>query len=296
MNNQTPHSNTPHLPHDLDHTLVANSFNKVAPHYAKHALLQHQVARSLSERLDDLALTPLKIADIGCGSGGLCTLISQQYPSADLYAVDIAPQMVAIAQQQCQRSNNHFLCANSQQIPFASQQFDVVASNLMLQWCSDYSSVLREFKRILKPQGVLLFSSLGPDTLQELKTSWTTVDDYTHINAFVDLHDLGDQLVQHGFQMPVLDIDRLTYHYPDAWSVMRSLKNVGAHNLNAGRSRTLYGKNKLAAVINAYEKYRQADGLPVTYEVIYGYAVAQSPQQTQIDGSVHISMNVLKKP
>ncbi len=146
-------------------------------------------------------------------------------------------------------------------------------SNLTVQWCSDLEQTFSEFHRVLKPGGVLFYTTLGPDTLRELRASWAEVDDRVHVNTFLDMHDVGDAMLRARLAEPVMDMEHITLTYRDSMSLMRDLKELGAHNVNPGRSGGLTGPRKLKAVMQAYERFRQTDGLlPATYEVVYGHA------------------------
>ncbi|MES9972822.1 MAG: malonyl-[acyl-carrier protein] O-methyltransferase BioC, partial [Candidatus Thiodiazotropha sp.] len=139
-----------------------------------------------------------------------------------------------------------------------------------------------EFLRVLRPNGMLLFSTFGPDTLQELRKSWSHVDGHSHVSPFPDMHDVGDAMVRAGLAEPVVDVDRMRLTYDDVSSLMRDLKTLGAHNVTRNRPRGLTGKGRLRAMYEAYESFRMDGRLPVSYEVVYGHAWA--PQQRQIDG------------
>jgi malonyl-CoA O-methyltransferase len=168
-------------------------------------------------------------------------------------------------------------------------------SNLTLQWCGDLQQTFAEFRRVLKPGGLLLFTTLGPDTLKELRESWRQVDGAVHVNEFIDMHDIGDALVQTKFGDPVMDMEYLTLTYTDSLDLMRDLKVLGAHNVNPGRSSGLTGKGRIKAVQAAYEQFRNDGVLPATYEVIYGHAwrPEQDVQMTK-GGTVHIPIDQLK--
>ena len=153
-----------------------------------------------------------------------------------------------------------------------------------MQWCQNLPKVFKEFKRILAPGGLLLFSSFGPDTLKELRQSWAEVDELAHVNAFADMHDVGDALVQSGFLDPVMDMEMLTVTYKDVKTVMRDLKHIGAHNVMQGRAHTITGKSKLKKMIKAYEQFRVEDLLPVSHEVVYGHT--RVPEAKTNDSSV----------
>ena len=104
---------------------------------------------------------------------------------------------------------------------------DLLWSNLALQWVNDPLNAFAEFRRVLAPGGLLMFSTFGPDTLKELREAYRGTDAHTHVNRFVDLHDLGDMLVQSGFADPVMDMEHLTLTYTDVRALMRDLKAIG---------------------------------------------------------------------
>jgi len=164
------------------------------------------------------------------------------------------------------------VCADAERLPFVDASFDLVFSNLMLQWATDNDATFAELRRVLRPGGLLLFTSFGPDTLRELRESWARVDDYNHVNLFMDMHDVGDALLNARFADPVMDVEKLTVTYPDARRLMRDLKQIGAHNVTGGRPRGLTGKRHLQAMIDAYERFRSDGLLPASYEIVYGHA------------------------
>jgi malonyl-CoA O-methyltransferase len=172
----------------------------------------------------------------------------------------------------------------------------MIFSNLSLQWCNDLGQVLSEFCRVLKPGGLLMFSTFGPDTLKELRESWSKVDQYSHVNAFMDMHDIGDALVRARFANPVMDVERYMLTYPDLDKLMRDLKNIGAHNVMAGRPHGLTGKGRLRRLIAAYEAYRKEGILPASYEIVYGHAWAPETtvQQKAQGGVVKIPLASLR--
>lgn len=264
----------------LDSSAVRLAFDRAAPEYDRFAVLQHEVESRLLERLEYLRKTPLCILDIGCGTGGASHQMQAQFPGSEVIALDWSERML----QQVQRRNTpgrnpQTLCADMHELPLPSRSADLVFSNLALQWSSDLQSLFTGIRRVLKPGGMFLFSTFGPDTLMELRTAWAQADDRPHVNRFIDMHDIGDQMVSCGFAEPVMDVDILTLEYRDVTSLMRELKAIGAHNAAKDRSPGLTGKNKFSRVLDAYEQFRREGIYPATYEVIYGVAFGPAEGQ-----------------
>jgi malonyl-CoA O-methyltransferase len=266
---------TDELPFQLDKALIRQSFEQAAPSYDEIAVLQREVGSRLLERLDLVRLLPELILDVGCGTGFITLGLLKKYRRARVIALDIAFNMLV----QARKCSSWFrklrcICGDAEALPVAEATCDLLFSNLTLQWCADPDGVFREFRRVLKPGGLLLFSTLGPDTLTELRDSWRVVDGYNHVNAFIDMHDIGDALVRAQLSDPVMDMERITLTYRDVFALMRDLKGLGAHNVTAGRARGLTGKARLQAMCAAYERFRRDGLLPATYEVVYGHAWA----------------------
>ena len=162
--------------------------------------------------------------------------------------------------------------ADMHALPFAPDRFDLVFSSLTVQWSASEPRVFAEVQRVLRPGGLFLFSSLGPETLHELRAAWADVDPRPRVNRFADLHDIGDALVNTGFQDPVMDREDLVLEYRRVIDLMRDLKGIGATNAARERAAGLTGKGRIAAVIDAYERFRRDDRYPASYEVVYGAA------------------------
>ncbi len=277
----------------LDKSHARRAFERAALGYDKSAILQREVGQRLLERLDGIRLAPSLILDLGAGTGLAASGLWSRYPNAQQLALDFAPAMLRQA-----RSLDHPLWrvgGDMESLPIRTSCADLVFSNLALQWINDIPGALGEMMRVLRPGGLLLFSTLGPDTLQELRAAWAEVDGSAHVSPFMDLHDLGDLLLATGFSDPVTDVERFTLTYHQVTDLMRDLKNIGAHNVLLGRHAGLTGKGRLTAMQQAYEKFRQADHrLPATYEVVYGHAWA--PWQRHLPGgAVGVSLESLQR-
>ena len=259
----------------LNYRRVAASFDAAADRYDAAAVLQREVGERLLERLDLTTVAPLRVLDVGCGTGRPTRALRAHYPKAEILGADIAPRMLARARRrQPWLRPARFVCAEASRLPFADTSVDILFASLVLQWCEDLDATLLEWRRLLKPHGLLLFSTLGPDTLKELRAAWREVDGHNHVNRFLDMHDIGDALIRAGFVEPVMDVEEVTLTYTEAPELMRDLKQIGAHNVTAGRNRGLMGRRRLAAFSAAYEKFRRDGRLPATYEVVYGTAWA----------------------
>lgn len=253
---------------------VRSAFNTAATNYDNYSVLQRTITDRLIESFDQIKIKPVSILDLGSGTGYGSRKLKQQFKKTHIFQIDISDEMLKKSRKQSTFffSKNHFLCANASQIPLPENHFDLVFSSLMLQWCNDLDAVFAEVKRVLKPGGVFVFTSFGPDTLKELRESWRQVDDQVHANAFVDMHDIGDSLIRNGLDAPVLSVEHIVLTYDECKELILELKGVGAHNINSGRRKTLTGKNRLEKMIKHYESYRHNNKLPATYEVIYGHA------------------------
>jgi malonyl-CoA O-methyltransferase len=257
---------------------VREAFDRAAWDYDAAAVLQREVSERLLERLELTTVTPRRVLDVGCGTGRPTRHLLKRYPGAQLLGVDLAPNMLKVAGRRPWyapwQKRAAFVCADAAALPFAEMSFDILYASLVLQWCEDLDATLLEWRRLLKPHGLLLFSTLGPDTLKELRTAWSEVDGYNHVNRFLDMHDIGDALIRAGFVEPVMDVEQMTLTYGDVRDLMRDLKRIGAHNVTAGRGRGLTGRKRLGALSQAYERWRRDGRLPASYEVVYGTAWA----------------------
>jgi malonyl-CoA O-methyltransferase len=287
---------------------VRRSFDHAAPTYDDNAFLQREIADRLFERLDYIKVVPQHVLELGCGTGYVTRKLRQRYVDAAMTAVDIAPAMCRLAEAQMPKGSRlkrlfqstpptTFVCADAETIPLGDESVDLVVSSLTLQWC-DPEAVARESARVLRPHGLLMFTTFGPDTLKELRAAFRAVDDKPHVNTFVDMHDLGDILLAAGFADPVMDQEVVTITYSDLKPMLRELKGIGAHNVLPDRATGLMGKQRWAALMSAYERFRRpADGkLPATYEVVYGHAWKPAiGKRKNVDGQQVIGLGEFKR-
>ena len=257
----------------IDKRLARRAFEKAADTYDEAAVLQNEIGDRLMERLDYIRLQPRRILDLGAGTGMFTSALMKRYRKADVVALDIAkPMLHCVKQRAGWLRKPGCVCADSESLPFNDDSFDFIFSNLMLQWCTDLEATFVELRRVLSPGGLLMFTTFGPDTLMELRASWEAVDGYTHVNSFIDLHDVGDSLLHTKWAEPVMDSERITVTYRELRGLMQDLKHIGAHNVTSGRPRGLTGKHHLQQLVEAYEPFREDGVLPASYEVVYGHA------------------------
>lgn len=266
----------------LDKRMVRAAFERAATSYDEVAVLQRTVAQRLLDHLAPVRLQPHVVLDVGAGTGFCLRELERRYRNARIVALDLALGMLKQARRKAPRffSRQRFLCADAECLPLGNGSTDLLFSNLTLQWCNSPGYTYREFARVIAPGGLLMFSTLGPDTLKELRESFAEVDGHSHVNGFQDLHDIGDALMASGFRDVVVDAERITLTYPDVMPLMKDLKSLGAHNVTSGRQRALTGKQRMQAMIRAYEGRREAGVLPATYEIIYAHA--WMPERSQI--------------
>jgi malonyl-CoA O-methyltransferase len=211
--------------------------------------------------------------------------LGERLPAAEITALDIAIGMLQNARGTSSwwkklfaGKRENFVCADVEALPLAANSIEMVWSNLALQWCNDLPATFVELHRVLRNEGLLMFTSFGVDTLHELRVAFKDVDGYSHVNRFVDLHDVGDMLVAAGFADPVIEMERLTLTYNDVRAVMQDLKSIGANNATAGRGTGMMGKSAWQRVIENYETLRRDGKLPATFEIIYGHAWKPVPK------------------
>ncbi len=243
-----------------------------------------EVRTRLLARLPLFKLDPRRIVDLGAATGKAGPELAALYPDARILAMDLCGQMAARAQARCRRLDRFAaLIGDAERMPLGDGSIDLVFANLLLPWC-DPGEVFRETARVLRDGGLLLFTTVGPDTLAEVRRAWSEVDDGLHVHGFVDMHDLGDLANRAGLAEPVLDIDRLTVTYPDVGGLVSDLRACGATNVAHGRRSQLTGRSRWSAFRNRMESHRTEAGLTISVELIFGQVWGGSGTATRSGG------------
>lgn len=272
----------------VDQLQVGRRFSRVAASYDQADFFAREVDRRMQERLDYVKVDPKRILDLGCSRGGSFAGLTARYPQAELLGIDVAPEMLLGARAErpgwqrwlgLGRSNEVLrLAGDAANLPLKSASTAIVWSNLLLHWLDDPLPALAEAHRVLEVGGLLMFSTLGPDSLKELRSAF--YDGYAHTQRFIDMHDLGDMLVGCGFADPVMDMEVLTLTYDSFDVMLGELRSAGSGCAMKARRHGLTGRQAWDRARSAYECLRNDGRLPATFEIVYGHAWKVPPKQT----------------
>ena len=268
---------------------------------AESGFLRREIAGRMFERLELIKVAPGLVLDAGCGDGADLPLLRQRFGGARLVGVDASAAMLEAArasQTAAQSSVNRLLqrwlpksaagagvnaelaCADFAQLPLGAASADLVWSNLALHWHPQPHRVFAEWRRVLRVDGLLMFSCFGPDTFKELRKAWAAAGPQPRVLPFVDMHDFGDMLIDAGFATPVMDMETITVTYDDPQKLLEDMRAWGGNPMST-RSRGLLGRAAYRRMLDALEAGRRDDGaLPLTFEIVYGHAFCPAPRTT----------------
>lgn len=290
----------------FDRRQVQRAFGRAARSYEENDGLQRRVQSRLIERLDYYEGTPECVLDLGCGTGRGAAILKRRWRGAQVIALDLALPMLRVARRHAGWMKPFArVCGDALALPLADRSVDVLHSSLCIQWCETPRELFTEFARVLKPGGFMAVSTLGPDTLHELREAWALADNmqpyigHPHVSRFLDMHDLGDAALAAGLRDPVLDSDHLISRYAHPRDLLRELKGLGATNADAQRERGLTGKARFARMYEAYETMRVNGLIPATWEVIEMHAWGSPEGQPRRAGGEEIAtfpIERLRKP
>jgi malonyl-CoA O-methyltransferase len=288
-----------------DSRLLRRIFDRRAATFPEVAFLPREIAERMRERLDYIKLNPASVLDVGCGPGEDLPALRQRFPEAPVFGTDLSLAMLQRAVQHDAGDTSwrrflpasigralgargpRFAQADFAELPFAHGAFELLWSNLALHWHPRPDLVFGEWQRVLKVNGLLMFSTLGPDTLKELRGAWAEVEaahgvpTRSHVIDFVDMHDLGDMLVENGFEIPVMDQETITVTYRSADKLLADVRRWGAYPFERETGTAHAARRLYRALAAALEARRREDGtIPLTFEIIYGHAWKAVPRTT----------------
>lgn len=283
----------PFLSH-LQH--IRDTFERIAPGYDTHAALEKEVCGRLLEKAAFNRLPPHTILDLGCGTGFAATALRRSFRKARVVGLDRSMAML----QKMRRGSGlirpiRAVRGDIGALPFAARSAEMVVSNLASYWCPDPMAMFSEFRRVLLPDGMLLFSTFGPGPMKELRSAWSAVDTSVEFPEFPDLLEIGNALVAAGFREPVMDVDNITLSYPDLGALFRELESTGTSLLVRGWEK---GPAQRNALENAYAPYLANGKYPLSFEIVYGVAFGPregQPMKTPSGDVATFSVEALKR-
>jgi malonyl-CoA O-methyltransferase len=282
----------------IDPASVRRHFDRAAATFEPAAVLHQEVAARMLERLDLVRLDPRVVLDAGCATGRVTAALAQRYPRARVVALDFSlrmleqrwPRRPRLARLLRASVPGSPVCGAMERLPLAAASIDMVCSSLALQWSAAPEQALREMHRVLRRGGLLMFTTLGPDSLKELRAALP--DSPASVHAFADMHDVGDLLVRTGFADPVMDMEHLVLTYPDLDALLHELRATGSVSASRHAARGLKGRAWLARLARGYDAQRSGGRLPATFEIVYGHAwkPEQAPRVSE-DGRAIVQLH-----
>lgn len=279
----------------LSKSTIRRHFNRAAQQYAEAAFLQNEVLQRVATRFDVMKIDPKHVLDFGARVGASRPLLQSRFPKTTIIAYECSEGLLQQVPRRWYQRALPNVCGDYEQLPFANHSFDVIFSNLTLHWVNDLPHLLREFYRVLIPGGLLLFTMVGPDTLKELRAAFAAHSRDVHLHRFIDMHDVGDELMKAHFQNPVMDMEYLQMRYDTVLHLLQDLKATGVTNARLDRARGLMGKTRWNAMLQEYaDRFSSLEaGVTATVEIIYGHA--WMPSALEVEGEVRVPVSSLFK-
>ncbi len=260
----------------FDERSVQRRFDRAAAHFDDADFVHRHAAAGLFERLAPMRLAPALVIDVGAATGGTSRELARRYRKARVLSLDVSRAMLARARSRHSRfARIREIQAEPMRLPLAEGSVDLVFTNLYLPWSGDPPRFFGEVRRVLRKEGLFAFSTLGPDSLRELREAWDAAGGGAHVNPFPDMHDVGDAMLHAGLGDPVLDVERLSVHWADSGALFRDLTAAGARNSLAERRASLTGKQRFAAMRERLEARLAAAA--ASFEIVFGHAWGTGP-------------------
>lgn len=264
---------------------IRAEYDRNAGRYEKHAALESEVGKRLLERVAFGRGEPGVVLDLGCGTGTAAAELKKTLRKSRVIGLDVSGGMLSEAGGKSRLTRPvRWVRGDMNSLPLAQYSVDLVISNLAMPWLEGFGKLFDEVRRVLKPDGMFLFSTIGPASFSQIYEAMSqTADDFER-PGFPDLLEVGDALTAAGFMEPVMDVDFLTLHYPGIAALAEELEATGASLLFPHWSRL---KQRMRQAEEAWSTLEE-DRYPLAYEVIYGAAFGPpegQPRRTK-DGEI----------
>ena len=259
----------------IDKEYKRKVFNRNAKTYDEYSSLQNKISDNLFKKLDLIEVRPNFILDLGCGTGRNGGILKEKYQNIRLINYDFSINMLQEAKKNQHKvlgAKSEFICGDIEKLSFSENTFDVIWSTSSLQWCNNLSDIFKRAKLILKPGGLFIFSTFGPNTLFELKNVTKRISNYQKTNNFLDVLSIKDKLVKEGFSNPVIDSEEFCLTYQNINKLFLDLRKIGATSGFKSKKIGLSGKSFLKLISDGYKEYSYDGIYPATYEPVYCYA------------------------
>jgi len=296
--------------------LQRKAVDRAISSYSQHAHVFDEIANRLLERLDLLKAPPARVLDLGTGNGRHLEVLRRRYPKATIIGADINQSVLRSARrslpgwQRLLAKRPRLVCMDAgEQWPFADESFDLVVSNMMLPWINETDKLASELARVLATGGAFFISSAGPDTLKELRSAWESIDACAHVNAFLDMHDLGDMFVRAGLADPVMDSERIEVRYKDTLTLLTELELTGCTCVLCGRRQGLMGRQVRQLLVAHYpdsqsfivDESDHSSTISATLELVVAHGWKMNNQHNRAAGQqreqvVHFQPKFVSKP
>jgi len=258
----------------IDKEYKRKVFNRHAKTYDNYSSLQNKISDNLFKKLDLIEVRPSLILDLGCGTGRNGGILKKKYKNIRLINYDFSINMLQEAKKKQHKvfsTKSEFICGDIEELSFSENTFDIIWSTSSLQWCNNLSDIFKKAKSLLKPGGLFIFSTFGPNTLFELKNVTKKISNYQKTNNFLDILSINDKLIEEGFSDPVIDSEEFCLTYKNINKLFLDLRKIGATSGFKSKKIGLSGKSYLKLILDGYKEYSYDGIYPATYEVVYGY-------------------------
>ena len=272
---------------------VRMRFDKCVELFNEHDFFHKYCRKNLFDRLAPIKICPKIILNIGSATGSGSNILSRNYKDSQVYNIDLSFGMLKKSHLKENKRIKH-IQAEASALPFNDNSIDLIFSNLCMPWLNDLHFFFKEIKRVMKKNGLFIFSTLGPDSLLALKKAWAEVDNFSHINNYIDMHIIGDQLLNVGLLDPVLDSERMIIKYKDVSSLERDLTHTGARNALTARENSLTGRKKYEKFSKKLFPCNSSEKLNIEMEIIYGHAWGREPAPSQNEHVIDAS-NIMRR-